>query len=193
MLAAPDHPQLLITARVSMPRLCLLPWHHAHSPPGAHGPPSPPASPLFCKPLCKIGGPTGTGWHRLGTQCLDSPHPTCKHRGAQVPGWGAPPATFSSLLSVGVSRVVPHSMGAVPVLPLPCPPTHPGKEGSGGPSLQHQQVLGVSSLPRGCCSSSSSRARVGARGGPRSSSSSLRCACSTSSVSRVKDCGRGVG
>lgn len=94
MLAAPDHRQLLITARVSMPSLCLLPWHHAHSPPGAHGPPAPPASPLFCKPLCKTGGPMGTGWHRVGTQCLDSPHPTRELRRAQVPRWGAPLATF---------------------------------------------------------------------------------------------------
>lgn len=65
MPAAPDHPQLLITARVSMPRLCLLPWHHAHSPSGAHRPPAPPASPLFCKPLCKTGVPRAqgsTGW-----------------------------------------------------------------------------------------------------------------------------------
>lgn len=186
MPAAPDHPQLLITAQVSVPRLFLLPWHHAHSPPGAHESPAPPASPLFCKPLCKTGGPTGTGWHRVGTQCLDSPHPT--RTGARM---GGPPLPRS--LSLGVFRVAPHSMGVASILPLPCPLTQPGEEGSGCPSLQHQQVLGVSSLPRGCCSSSSSRARVGARGSPRSSSSSLRCACSTSSVSRVKDCGRGVG
>lgn len=148
MPTAPDHPQLLITARVSMLRLRLLPWHHAHSPPGAHGPPAPPASPLFCKPLCKTGGLTGTGWHRVGTQRLDSPHPTRRPTGAQVPGWGASLATFPSPLSLGVPHVVPHSMGAPPILPLPCPPTQPGEEGSGGvPAFNTSRFWGCPRSP----------------------------------------------
>lgn len=194
MPAAPDPPQLLITARVSVPRLCPQPWHRARSPPGAHGPPAPPASPLFCKPLCKTGAPTGTGWARGGHTAPGQPPPHPQTEGGTGARMGGPPfATFPFPLSFGVSRVAPTPWG----LPQSCPyraPRHSlGRRGQGAPSLQHQQVLGVSSLPRGCCSSSSSRARVGARGSPRSSSSSLRCACSTSSVSRVKDCGRGLG
>lgn len=149
MPTAPDHPQLLITARVSMLRLRLLPWHHAHSPLGAHGPPAPPASPLFCKPLRKTGGLTGTGWHRVGTQHLDSPHPTRRPTGAQVPGWGASLATFPSPLSLGMPRVVPHSMGAPPVLPLPCPPTQPGEEGSGGSQPSTPAGFGGVLAPQG--------------------------------------------
>lgn len=186
-------------------------WHCPCSPPWqrrSHWPP--PASPLFCKPCVCVcvnvagGGPTGTGWAH---STRDTPHP-CHQGEARVSGGGhpcnacqapaipegggpgSPPATRHSLPPTPPSSTtpIPHP---------PCPPQHsPGGVGSrgvgGGSRLQHQQPLGLSSLPRGCCSSSSRWAKAGARGGPRSPSSSLRCACSTSSVSRVKDCGRGV-
>lgn len=118
-------------------------------PPRAHGPPAPPASPLFCKPLCKTGGPMGTGWHRVGTQRLDSPHPTRRPTGSQVPGWGASLATFPPPLSLGVPRVAPHSTGAAPILPLPCPSTQPGEEGSGGSQPSTPAGFGGVLAPQG--------------------------------------------
>lgn len=100
--AAPDHPQLLITARVSMPRLCLPPWHRARSPPGAHGPPAPPASRLFCKPLCKTRGPTGTGWAWGRHTAPGQPPPHPQTEGSTGARMGGPLATFPSPCPGGV-------------------------------------------------------------------------------------------